>query len=80
VDRWKILELHVWGLVNWRIDVILSDVVSEMSKLATRLLVKNKELYGRYDRFGSEASFRINVSISLLALLVTATYLSHLAT
>jgi hypothetical protein len=62
---------------NSRIDTILTDVLSEMSQLASRLLVKNKELYGRYDRFRSEASFRINVSIALLALMGTATYLTH---
>jgi hypothetical protein len=72
------LQRQLLALLNWRIDSILSDVLSEMSQLASRLLVKNKELYGRYDRFKSEASFRMNVSISLLAALFTATYLSHI--
>jgi hypothetical protein len=65
-------------LLDYRIDVILSNVIDEMPQLASRLLVKNKELYGRYDRFRSEASFRINVSIALLTLLVTATFLADL--
>jgi len=66
------------GLVNYGIDLILNDVVSEMPQLVSRLLVKNKELYGRHDRFRSEASFRINVSIALLVLLITATSLAHI--
>jgi hypothetical protein len=49
---------YLMCIVDWRIDNILADVVSEMPRLASRLLVKNKELYGRYDRFRSEASFR----------------------
>ena len=49
-----------------------------MPQLASRLLVRNKELYGRYDRFVSEASFRINVAIPLGLLLGTAVWLSDL--
>jgi hypothetical protein len=67
---------YVRDLLDYRIDLILSGLIEEMPQLASRLLVKNKELYGRYDRFRSEASFRINVSIALLALLITATYLA----
>ena len=65
------------GLFNYRAD-LLRGAISEMPQLASRLLVKNKELYRRYDRFRSEASFRINVSLALLVLLVTATSLAHL--
>jgi hypothetical protein len=77
IDQKFYVESYLWGHWNSRIDTILTNVLSEMSQLASRLLVKNKELYGRYDRFRSEASFRINVSIALLALLGTATYLTH---
>jgi hypothetical protein len=66
------------GLLNYHLDLVVRDVMSEMPQLASRLLVKNKELYGRYDRFRSEASFRINVSIALLALLGTATYMADI--
>jgi hypothetical protein len=69
---------ETFGLFNYRVDLILREVIIETPQLASRLLVKNKELYGRYDRFRSEASFRINVSLALLALLVTATFLAHL--
>jgi hypothetical protein len=70
---------YVTGIRNLGADILLADLLSEISQLASRLLVKNKELYGRYDRFRSEASFRINVSIAMLALLGTATFLSHIS-
>jgi hypothetical protein len=47
-----------------------------MQQLASRLLVKNKELYGKYDRHMAEASVRVNVSIPLTVLLALATWLS----
>jgi hypothetical protein len=53
-----------------RADEILTLVLDELPQLATRLLVKNSELYGRYDRLMAEAAFRINVSYHLYCCLV----------
>lgn len=58
-------------------DGIIYRVLDEMPQLASRLLVKNKELYGKYDRLMSEATLRINVSLPLMALFITATWLSN---
>jgi hypothetical protein len=60
-------------------DTIIIAIVREMQQLASRLLVKNQELYGKYDRQMAEASVRMNVSIPLTVLLLLATWLSHLA-
>jgi hypothetical protein len=57
-------------------DVIILNIVEEMQQLASRLLVKNQELFGKYDRQMAEASLRMNVSIPLTVLLVLAAWLS----
>jgi hypothetical protein len=57
-------------------DSIIFQIVQEIQQLASRLLVKNQDLYGRYDRQMAEASVRMNVSIPLTALLVLVTWLS----
>jgi hypothetical protein len=51
------------------------DVLEELPQLATRLLVKNPELYARYDRLLAEAAFRLNIALplSVLAWLLTVT-------
>jgi hypothetical protein len=59
-------------------DKIVAAVAEEMTQLASRLLVKNKDLYARYDKFTAEAALRINVSIPLASLLIVATLLSSL--
>jgi hypothetical protein len=60
------------------ISYVMEEIVEEMPQLASRLLVKNKELYGRYDRLMAEATLRINVSIPLTVVLALATWLSSL--
>jgi hypothetical protein len=60
------------------IDMVLVEIVQEMRQLASRLLVKNKELYGRYDRQMAEASLRLNISIPLTVLLLLGIWLSGL--
>jgi hypothetical protein len=60
-------------------DWIISDIIQEMQQLASRLLVKNENLYGKYDRQMAEASVRMNVSLPLTALLLLAVWLSNLA-
>ena len=67
---------------KWQIaaDRIIYKVITEMRQLASRLLTKNKDLYGRYDRFVAEAAVRINVSIPLTLLLTLAIWLSGLPT
>jgi hypothetical protein len=57
-------------------DHIIAQIVQEMQQLASRLLVKNQDLYGKYDRQMAEASVRMNVSIPLTVLLVLASWLS----
>jgi hypothetical protein len=60
-------------------DQVIYRIIIEMPQLASRLLVKNKDLYGQYDRQMAEASLRMNVSIPLTLLLVSATWLSSLS-
>ena len=60
-------------LRNHMADRVLLRVLDEMPQLATRLLVRNTALYGRYDRFTAEAAFRINVSIPLVFLIMSVT-------
>jgi hypothetical protein len=57
-------------------DKIIVAIIDEMTQLASRLLVKNNDLYARYDKFMAEASLRINVSLPLASLLIVATLLS----
>ena len=57
-------------------DQIIGLIIREMPQLASRLLVKNKDLYGKYDRHMAEAAVRINVSIPLTLLLILATWFS----
>jgi len=59
-------------------DLIIGAGVEEMTQLASRLLVKNKDLYARYDKYMAEASLRMNVSVPLSILLILATWLSGL--
>jgi hypothetical protein len=59
-------------------DNIIYSIVQEMPQLASRLLVKNKDLYGKYDRLMAEASVRMNVSIPLTIMLGLAIWLSNL--
>jgi hypothetical protein len=66
-------------LSEFAADVIAGKVVNEMPQLASRLLVKNMELYGKYDRHMAEAAVRMNVSMALTAFLVLATLLSGLS-
>jgi hypothetical protein len=61
-------------------DRIILEVVREMPQLSSRLLVRNKDLYGKYDRHMAEAALRINVSIPLTVLLILATWLSGIPT
>jgi hypothetical protein len=63
---------------NMAADAFIADVIGEMQQLASRLLVRNQDLYGRYDRQMAEASLRMNVSIPLTVLLVLGTWLSGL--
>lgn len=54
----------------------IAQIIREMPQLASRLLVKNKDLYGKYDRLMAEASLRMNVSIPLTVLLIAAIWMS----
>jgi hypothetical protein len=65
-------------IAQMKADRIISDMIREMPQLASRLLVKNKDLYGKYDRQMAEASLRINVSVPLTMLLVLVAWLSAL--
>ena len=58
-------------------DMAIYEIVQEMPQLASRLLVKNQNLYGKHDRQMAEASVRMNISIPLTALLM-ALWLSSL--
>jgi hypothetical protein len=49
---------------------ILKTLVMQRSDLRTKLLIADKELYGEYDRFESEAEFRMSIVIPLAALFV----------
>jgi hypothetical protein len=60
------------------LDTIAVSIVDEMQQLASRLLVKNQDLYGRYDRQAAEASVRMNISIPLTVLLLLLIWLSKL--
>jgi hypothetical protein len=57
---------------------VAKQIVDEMQQLASRLLVKNQDLYGKYDRQIAEASVRMNISIPLTVLLLLAIWLSGL--
>jgi hypothetical protein len=57
----------------------MSDVVSEIPQIATRLQVTHSELYGRYDRLLAEASLRINLAIPIVVLLMLFIWHAHLA-
>jgi hypothetical protein len=54
-------------------------ILDEISQLASRLLVKNKELYSKYDKHMAESAVRINVSIPLTLLLILATWISGIS-
>jgi hypothetical protein len=60
-------------------DTTISEIVHEMQQLASRLLVKNQDLYGKYDRQMAEASVRMNISIPLTLFLGLAVYFSDLS-
>jgi hypothetical protein len=74
VSRYKLAAAYEMAT-----DVIIFQVVQEIQQLASRLLVKNKDLYGKYDRLMAEASVRMNVSIPLTLMLSLAIWLSGLA-
>jgi hypothetical protein len=59
-------------------ESIAASVIDEMQQLASRLLVRNQDLYGKYDRQMAEASVRINISVPLTLMLVLAVWLSSL--
>jgi hypothetical protein len=59
-------------------ESIAVSIIDEMQQLASRLLVKNQDLYGKYDRQMAEASVRMNISIPLTVLLLTVVWLSTL--
>jgi hypothetical protein len=59
-------------------DMIILHILDEVPQLASRLLVANGELYGRYDRFVAEANFRVNVSLPLALLLGSLVWTSSL--
>jgi hypothetical protein len=72
-------DVHYLSLRNeMAADIVMFRIVEEMQQLASRLLVKNKDLYGKYDRQMAEASLRMNVSIPLTVLLVLVIWLSGL--
>jgi hypothetical protein len=59
-----------------RVDQIIDKIILEMQQLASRLLVKSKDLFSKYDRHMAEAAVRINVSKPLTLLLILASVLS----
>jgi hypothetical protein len=63
---------------NMAQDSIAVQIIDEMQQLSSRLLVRNQDLYGKYDRQMAEASVRMNISIPLTALLLLAIRLSSL--
>jgi hypothetical protein len=67
--------IYVYNLAR---DMLAARILEEMQQLASRLLVKNQDLYGRYDRQMAEASVRINISIPLTVLLVLVINLSDI--
>jgi hypothetical protein len=82
VDEWRRQgrEREKLNLMNEAAaDTIIYQIVQEMPQLASRLLVKNQDLYGKYDRQMAEASVRMNVSIPLTVLLALAVWLSDLS-
>jgi hypothetical protein len=71
---WRVILSLAYEMLT---DVRISRIIGEMPQLASRLLVKNKDLYGKYDRLMAEASVRMNVSIPLTVMLSLAIWLSH---
>jgi hypothetical protein len=60
------------------LDTVTQQIVDEMQQLASRLLVKNQDLYSKYDRQMAEASVRMNISIPLAVLLLLVIWLSNI--
>ena len=77
-DMVKLLEQRhlIANQTNRESAVIIEKILDEISQLASRLLVKNKELYSKYDKHMAESAVRINVSIPLTLLLILATWIS----
>jgi hypothetical protein len=58
---------------------VQSEVIEEMPQLATRLQVKNADIYGKYDRLVAEGTFRLNVAVPLTLFLSVLAFRSGLA-
>ena len=62
------------GLVD--LDSYVDDCIEDLPSLAVRLVGKEPEVYGAYDRLRAESEFRIGVAVPLAALFLTMAYRS----
>jgi DNA-binding transcriptional ArsR family regulator len=62
------------GLVD--LDSYVDDCIEDLPSLAVRLVGKEPEVYGAYDRLRAESEFRLGVAVPLAALFLTMAYRS----